>query len=75
MYEESYLTNENKSYREQRTDIRTRYLIKYDIHYENMLEQPVSLEELENILGKSYEEILNDKSINVNVTFKFQTEA
>lgn len=73
--ETSYLTNENKSYREQRTDIRTRYLIKYDIHYENMLDKPVSLEELENILGKSYEEILNDKSINVNVTFKFQTEA
>ena len=40
-----------------------------------MLDTPVSLEELENILGKSYEEIANDKSINVNVTFKFQTEA
>lgn len=71
----SYLTSDNQSYREERTDLRTRYLIKYEIHYEELLENPVSLEELESIVGKSYEEILKDETLNVNVTFKFQKEA
>ena len=71
----SSLNSDNKSYREEQTDLRTRYLIKYDIYYEELLDKPVSLEELENILGKSYEEILNDKTLHVNVTFKFQPEA
>ena len=73
--DKSYVTNENKSYREEKTDIRTRYLIKYEIHYEELLDEPVSLEELENILGKSYEEILKDETLNVNVIFKFKQEA
>jgi len=73
--DKSYLTNENKSYREQKTDVRTRYLIKYEIHYEELLDEPVSLEELETIIGKSYEEIMKDETLNVNVTFKFQQEA
>lgn len=71
----SSLTDENKSYREQQTDLRTRYLIKYEIHYEELLDEPVTLEELETIIGKSYEEILKDETLNVNVTFKFQQEA
>lgn len=71
----SYLTNDNKSYREEKTNIYSRYLIKYDIYSYAMLEEPVTLKELENILGKSYEKIINDKSVKVEVIFKFQNEA
>lgn len=71
----SYLTNDNKSYREERTDTYSRYLIKYDIYSYSVLDNYVTLDELENILGKSYQEICNDKSIKVDVIFKFQNEA
>lgn len=71
----SSLTNDNKSYREEQTDTYSRYLIKYDIYSYAVLDEPVTLEELENILGKSYEEISKDKSLKVEVTFKFQNEA
>ncbi len=72
--EESTLTNSNKSYREERTDTYSRYLIKYDIYSFLMLDNYVSLEELESKLGKSYEEIDQDKSLKVDVIFKFKYE-
>ena len=58
----------------ERTDTYSRYLIKYDIYSLPMLDNYVSLEELENKLGKSYEEINEDKSIKVDVLFKFKYE-
>lgn len=70
----SKLDSTNKSYREEITDLHSRYLIKYDIYSYAMLEEPVTLDELENILGKSYKEILSDKSLKVDVIFKFQNE-
>ena len=72
--DESELNNSNKSYREERTDTYSRYLIKYDIYSYPMFDNPVTLEELENKLGKSYEELSNDKSIKIEVSFKFQYE-
>ena len=72
--DESYLNESNKSYREEVTDIYSRYLIKYDIYSLPMLSKNVSLQELEQTLGKSYEEINNDESIKVEVHFTFQYE-
>lgn len=72
--DESKIDKNNKSYREERTDTYSRYLIKYDIYSLPMLDNYVTLEELENKLGKSYEEINNDKSIKVDVIFKFKYE-
>lgn len=72
--DESKLDDSNKSYREERTDTYSRYLIKYDIYSLPMLEKNVSLNELEQTLGKSYEEIANDKTIKVEVHFTFQYE-
>ena len=72
--DESKINSSNKTYREERTDTYSRYLIKYDIYSLPMLDNYVSLEELENILGKSYEEINNDKSLKVDVIFKFKYE-
>lgn len=71
----SSLTQDNKDYREEKTDLYSRYLIKYDVYSFAMLDEPVTLEELEKKLGKSYEEIVNDKSLKVEVIFKFQNEA
>ena len=71
----SSINENNKSYREEKTDIYSRYLIKYDVYSYPILEQPISLRELEIKLGKSYEEITKDKSLKVDVIFKFQNEA
>ncbi len=71
----SHLTESSKSYREERTKEYSRYLIKYDMYSYPIFEKPVSLEELEKKIGKSYKEILEDKSIKLEVIFKFQKEA
>ena len=72
--DESKIDKSNKSYREEKTDTYSRYLIKYDIYSLPMLDNYVTLEELENKLGKSYEAINEDKSIKVDVLFKFKYE-
>lgn len=70
----SSLNSSNSSYREERTDIYSRYLIKYDIYSYPILENNVTLSELEQKLGKTYEELSKDDSIKIEVTFKFQYE-
>lgn len=72
--DESTINKSNKSYREERTDTYSRYLIKYDIYDYPVLDNYVSLDELESILGKSYEEINKDASLKVQVNFKFYYE-
>lgn len=70
----SSLTSENEAYREERTDIHTRFLINYDIYSFEKSQSNVSQEKLENILGQSYEEIAANKDIKVEVYFTFQYE-
>lgn len=70
----SSLTNENKNYREQRTDIHTRFLINYEIHGTEVSQTRVSLNQLESILGQSYEELDENENIKVEVYFTFQYE-
>ena len=69
--DKSSLNNSNKSYREEKTDIYSRYLIKYDIYSYPILDNYVSLEELEKNLEKEYEEINNDENIKIKINFKF----
>lgn len=70
----SKVDSSNKSYREEKTDIYSRYLIKYDMYSFKVFDKPVTLEELESKLGKSYEKIVNDDSIELEVTFNFYKE-
>ena len=70
----SKVDSSNKSYREEKTDIYSRYLIKYDMYSFKVFDKPVTLEELESKLGKSYEEIVNDDSIELEVIFNFYKE-
>ena len=72
--DESFVDDSNKNYREEQTDIYSRYLIKYDIYSLPVLANYVTLEELESKLGKSYKEISEDKSIKVDVSFTFKYE-
>ena len=72
--DESTLNSSNKSYREERTDIYSRYLIKYDVYSYPVLDNYISLDELESILGKTYEEIDQDRTLKVEVNFKFYYE-
>lgn len=71
----SSINEKNISYREERTDIYSRYLIKYDVYSYAIFDKPVTLDELEEKIGKSYEEIVNDKTIKLDIIFKFQNEA
>ena len=70
----SSLNSSNTDYREEKTDIYSRYLIKYDIYSYPIFENNVTLSELEQKLGKTYEELSQDKSIKIEITFKFQYE-
>ena len=69
--ETSYLDNNNSSYREEKTDIYSRYRIQYQILSFLNLDNSVKLDEFESILGKSLEDALNDNTIKVEVTYKF----
>ena len=40
-----------------------------------MLDENVTLDELEKTLGRNYEELANDKSIKIDVHFTFEHEA
>lgn len=70
----SKVDSSNKSYREEKTDTYSRYLIKYDMYSYNVFTNPVTLEELEEKIGKSYEEIVNDDGIKLDVIFNFYKE-
>ena len=72
--DESSITADNKNYREEKTDTYSRYMIKYDIYSLPMLNDYVTKEELEDILGKSLQEINNDETLHLNVLFKFKYE-
>lgn len=67
----SYIDSSNQHYREEKTDVYSRYLIKYDVYSYPIFDNPVSLSELEQSMGKTYEEALNDKSIKIDVNFEF----
>lgn len=73
-YDKSYVDNSNKSYREERINVYSRYLIEYQIYSLPKLNENVSLAELEEKTGKTYEELINDKTKDVEVHFKFLYE-
>lgn len=68
----SSMTADTKSYREEVSKTYSRYMIKYRILSFAKLEKPVTQQELESITGKTLEQLMNDKSIYVETTFKFK---
>ena len=61
-----------EDYREIKEEIYTRYAAIYELYSEPILNNPITLEELEKHFNKTYEEILNDNNIKLEVIFKFQ---
>ena len=70
--DESQLTNENKSYREEVTKTYSRYMIKYKVLSFAKLDKAVTREELESITGRKFEDLMTDENLHVEVTFKFK---
>lgn len=70
--DESGMNEETKAYREEVTKTYSRYMIKYRILSFAKLDNPVTQEELENITGKTLEQLMNDESLYVEATFKFK---
>lgn len=72
--DKSSINSSNKDYREEKTDTYSRYLIEYQIYSLAKLDQNVDLYELEAKTGMTYEELLNDKTKDVQVNFRFLYE-
>lgn len=68
----SYLSDANRWYREQNIDVYSKYRIEYDILSFKVLDKPISREELEKKLGKTLEEISQDRTIRLEATYKFK---
>ena len=69
---ESSITSENDYYREEKTDTHSRYRIKYDIYSLIKLDEALSEEEFEKKMGKTLEEIAEDPTIALEITYKFK---
>ncbi|MFI3307459.1 MAG: hypothetical protein R3Y21_02725 [Mycoplasmatota bacterium] len=69
--EESSLTSENSSYRTEVIDVYSSYRIQYDIYSFDILDEAVTKEELESTLGMTLEEIYNDSTLGLSVTYKY----
>lgn len=70
--DESSITDDSISYREEVSKIYSRYMIKYRILSFAKLDEAVTQEKLENLTGRTLEDLMNDESIYVEATFKFR---
>ena len=70
--DESTVTSENSYYREQREDQHSRYRIKYDIYSLIKLDESLSKEDFEKKMGRSLDEIANDPTIALEITYTFR---
>ena len=70
--DESTVTSENSYYREQREDQHSRYRIKYDIYSLIKLDESLSKEDFEKKMGRSLDEIANDPTIALEITYIFR---
>lgn len=71
-YTYSTITSENSSYREEATNLHSRYLIKYKIRSKAVLDKHLEREEFEQYLGRSLEEMTNDETIDLDIVFKYR---
>jgi hypothetical protein len=69
----SELDDYNSYYREEESENRPRYRLKYDMYSFNKLEGSLSKEEFENIVGKTLQQIIDDPKYDLVVTYKYKT--
>ena len=68
----SDLNNSNRNYREEKINIHSRYMIKYDIRSFEVLNEYVTRDKLEEKLIKTLEELNADSKIYIKVKFKYK---
>lgn len=69
---ESKLNSANKSYREEKTDTYSRYLIKYKIKSMPILKEYLTKEDFEKQTGMTLKEIEQSKNYDLDVKFKYR---
>lgn len=70
----SFVTNENRAYREEEVDTRYRYRIKYSLLSLSAFDKAVTKEQLEQKLGQNIDEILKRKDLKVSISYKFRVK-
>lgn len=70
--EQSSKTPENSFYREEETEVRSRYRIVYDVYSLLKLNEFVSKDEFVKLTGKPYVEFYNTPNIKVEVKYKYK---
>ncbi len=70
---ESKRNDSNSYYREEQSENRPRYRLKYDMYSFNKLEDSLSKEEFENVVGKTLQQIIDDPKYDLVVTYKYKT--
>ncbi len=68
----SKVDSSNDNYREEETEIRTRYRLKYDLYSYNLLSESVLKEGFASATGMSLEEVLNNSSYAVVFEYRYR---
>lgn len=69
---ETSIDNSNSSYREQETNLNSRYRVKYKILSLIKLDDYLAKDEFESLLGKSINELMQDPNYKIEIKFKFK---
>lgn len=70
--ENSTLNNENKLYREEKTNIHSKYRAKYSFDSEPKLNNYVSLKDFEMATERSVADMIDDENVNVLIKYEYQ---
>lgn len=68
----SSLNSNNSWYREEKTNVHSRYMIKYKIRSFLVLDEPLERSEFESTVGRTLEEMYEDETIDLEITFKYK---
>ncbi|MDD3187189.1 MAG: hypothetical protein PHD02_01795 [Bacilli bacterium] len=72
--ETSSITYDNSSYREEKTDIHSRYRTKYAINSMELLNEYLNIEDFETATGRAVSDMQNDENIKVTIKYTYQYE-
>ena len=70
----SKLDNTNRSYREEETENRPRYRLKYDMYSFEKLSDPLTKEDFEEEVGMTLQEIIDNPKLELIVTYQYKSK-
>lgn len=68
----SHLDSSNKGYRAEKTNVHSRYRVKYNMLSYIVYDNYITKAEFEKDLGKTVPELMEDETVQVDIKFKFQ---